>query len=191
MEEQGVKTGTTIVIQGLKAKGELNGRRAVVLSYLPERERYQVGLTDGSGSIAIKESNMEIPTSFSAPTGSTGVKKMTAEEREWAAFASAVGEAPPEPKKEVPQEEKAQKKQEDKEVAGTPKATTSKPEAPKVEEVVSSPTQTMKGLQRAEIVRHSGEIFRAAVESERWEHCHGQRPQGKGGSQRENVSPSL
>ena len=90
--------------------------------------------------------------------------------------------------KQIVEEEK---KQEDKEVAGTPKATTSKPEAPKVEEVVSSPTQTMKGLQRAEIVRHSGEIFRAAVESERWEHCHGQRPQGKGGSQRENVSPSL
>ena len=52
--------GQIIVLSGLVSKPEWNGRRAIVLAYLPDRQRYSLSLSRNNTTLAAKPSNMSV-----------------------------------------------------------------------------------------------------------------------------------
>ena len=54
----GLKAGTRVELQGLKAKPELNGQKAAVKSFDASSGRYKVKLEDGRGPFSLKAQNL-------------------------------------------------------------------------------------------------------------------------------------
>ena len=74
--------GTTVEVSGLKARPDLNGKRAEVVTYAPERERYQVRMTENGEELYLRPVNLtEVPSeAVEAPAPSPSAQEKPAEE---------------------------------------------------------------------------------------------------------------
>ena len=74
--------GTTVEVCGLKARPDLNGKRAEVVTYAPERERYQVRMTENGEELYLRPVNLtEVPSeAVEAPAPSPSAQEKPAEE---------------------------------------------------------------------------------------------------------------
>ena len=60
-----LEPGTAVLVEGLKARPDLNGKPAVVVAFAAERERYQVKMTATEEELYLRPANV----SAAAPSG--------------------------------------------------------------------------------------------------------------------------
>ena len=70
-----IDPGTSVEIGGLKARPDLNGKRASVVQYASDRERYQVKVVEGGEELYLKPVNVKAmpPASASADAANTTI----------------------------------------------------------------------------------------------------------------------
>ena len=83
-----MEPGTSVEIGGLKARPDLNGKRASVVQYASDRERYQVKVMEGGEELYLKPVNVKATPAASAPVDATNATTQSP--------ATAVGDAPSE-----------------------------------------------------------------------------------------------
>ena len=71
-EMDNLAPGTAVEVQGLKARPDLNGKRAKIVAYVEERERYQVKVDEGE-EIYLRPANVsELPHACDEPAPAAG-----------------------------------------------------------------------------------------------------------------------
>ena len=94
-EMDNLAPGTAVEVQGLKARPDLNGKRAKIVAYVGERERYQVKVDEGE-EIYLRPANVsELPHASDEPAAEAGDAAPSPPAAEAAVAAPAPAEAPP------------------------------------------------------------------------------------------------
>jgi len=64
--------GCTVVLKNLSGAAHLNGKTGTVLAWVPEKERYRVGLADGNSEVLVKQANLQVSGAGESEAGSAG-----------------------------------------------------------------------------------------------------------------------